>query len=160
MATPPLVDPNFDRTVVLLLDHGDHGALGLVINRRHPGQIPDPLARWRPLLAAPGGLFVGGPVGTDGVIGLARSSSPPGWHALDLAEDPPDVRDVRLFLGYAGWGPGQLEGEITAHAWVVVDADPGDAFHPEPERLWRIVLGRQPGRLRWLSNFPDDVSVN
>ncbi len=160
MATPPLVDPNFDRTVVLLLDHGEHGALGLVLNRRHPGQIPDPLARWSPALAAPGGLFVGGPVGTDGVIGLARSSSTPGWHALDLAGDPPEIAEVRLFLGYAGWGPGQLEGEIAADAWIVVDADPADAFHPEPERLWRIVLGRQTGRLRWLANFPDDASAN
>jgi putative transcriptional regulator len=164
VATPPLVDPNFDRTVVLVLDHGDHGALGVVINRRHPGDVPESLERWRHRLAPPGGLFVGGPVEPDGVIGLTRADAAPGWEALDLTDDPEDASTgdapVRLFVGYAGWSAGQLEGELAMDAWVVVDAEPDDAFHPEPERLWRVVLARQPGRLRWLANFPDDVSVN
>jgi putative transcriptional regulator len=163
VASPPLTDPNFDRTVVLVLDHGDHGALGLVLNRRHRGAVPDPLRRWEPLLAPPGGLHVGGPVEPDGVIGLARADSPTGWRAVDLAVDPADQDldgEVRLFLGYAGWGPGQLDDELLHDAWIVLDAEPGDAFHPDPTTLWRNVLARQRGRVRWMANFPDDVSRN
>ena len=65
-----------------------------------------------------------------------------------------------MFRGYAGWGPGQLEGEIAAGAWLVLDAEPDDVFAPEPWELWRSVLRRQGGRLAWLATAPDDLSAN
>ena len=70
------------------------------------------------------------------------------------------VRGVRVFRGYAGWGPGQLEGEIEAGAWLVLDSEPGDVFSSKPDELWRTVLRRQPGRLAWLADAPDDLSSN
>ena len=61
---------------------------------------------------------------------------------------------MRVFRGYAGWGPGQLEGEIEAGAWLVLDSEPGDVFSDDPDELWRTVLRRQPGRLAWLADAP------
>ena len=65
-----------------------------------------------------------------------------------------------MFRGYAGWGPGQLDGEIEAGAWLVLDPDPNDLFTDAPDDLWRVVLRRQPGRLAWLADAPDDLAAN
>ena len=84
--------------------------------------------------------------------------------SADLTVDPAlvagELEAVRIFRGYAGWGPGQLELEIEAGAWLVLDTDPGDLFGDEPEELWRNVLRRQGGRLAWLAGAPDDLSAN
>lgn len=176
VATPPLDDPNFDRTVVYMLEHHDEGALGVVINRPSGEALGEPLDRWNDLQSAPGSVFVGGPVETDALIALALSKQPlteateelspvAGQVAsADLTVDPAfvaaQVSAVRIFRGYAGWGPGQLEGEIESGAWLVLDAEPGDVFAAEPEHLWRSVLRRQGGRLAWLANAPDDLSAN
>jgi putative transcriptional regulator len=176
VATPPLDDPNFDRTVVYMLEHHDQGALGVVINRPSGEELTEPLDRWRDLQPAPGSVFVGGPVETDALIALALAKQPlveptdelspvSGRVAsADLTVDPAfvaaQVSAVRIFRGYAGWGPGQLEGEIEAGAWLVLDAEPDDVFATEPEHLWRSVLRRQGGRLAWLADAPDDLSAN
>src|SRR3954468_6988569 len=103
-------------------------------------------------------MFTGGPVGVDAVIGL----HPDGTVDLNVppesTESPPDL--VRLFAGSAGWGPGQLEGEIGELAWWVVDADRGDAFSADPGGLWAKVLRRQPGTTAWFAIFPPDPIVN
>lgn len=174
VATPVLGDPNFDRTVVLVLEHSDEGAVGLVLNRPSETAVGEPLPEWDEVAASPSVIFVGGPVAQTAVIGLARhGGSEPieGWRPLgagvgivDLAGRPDEVassiEDLRLFAGYAGWGHLQLEAEIDAGAWWVVDAMPYDACHPHPERLWSTVLGRQPGRLAMYANFPEDPSAN
>jgi putative transcriptional regulator len=84
--------------------------------------------------------------------------------SADLTTDPAlvaaRVSAVRVFRGYAGWGPGQLEGEIESGAWLVLDAEPGDVFDADPGDLWRAVLRRQGGRLAWLADAPDDLSAN
>ena len=72
----------------------------------------------------------------------------------------PSISALRVFRGYAGWGPGQLEGEIEAGAWLVLDPEPTDLFTHEPDELWRVVLRRQPGRLAWLATAPDDLEAN
>ena len=72
----------------------------------------------------------------------------------------PSISALRVFRGYAGWGPGQLEGEIEAGAWLVLDPEPTDLFTHEPDELWRTVLRRQPGRLAWLADAPDDLDAN
>lgn len=178
VATPPLEDPNFDRTVVYVLEHQEEGALGLVLNRPSPEELDDVLSPWAPLQTMPSLVFVGGPVEPDALIAIARVREPldPGTDpehlaplsgdlaSADLAADPDDILPaisaLRVFRGYAGWGPGQLESEIEAGAWLVVDPEPGDLFTDRPEDLWRTVLRRQPGRLAWLALAPDDLSMN
>jgi putative transcriptional regulator len=175
VATPRLADPNFSRTVVLLLAHGDQGALGLVLNRPTATPLASPLPQWEDLASGPGVVFVGGPV-TEGTICLARVRSeisvPDDAYlplqgtlgTVDLEADPafvaPWVEQLRVFAGYAGWGPGQLEGEIEEGAWWVLEGLPGDAFSDEPGGLWRRVLRRQGGNLALSSYFPPDPSLN
>ena len=174
VATPSLGDPNFDRTVVLVLEHTDEGAVGLVLNRPSDTEVREPLPEWHGLTADPSVIFVGGPVEQKAVIGLARRGSAGAeerWRPLvggvgivDLGRGPDDltsaVEDLRLFAGYAGWGASQLEGEIRAGAWWVVDALPEDACGRRPERLWTTVLRRQRPRLAMYAHYPVDPSVN
>jgi putative transcriptional regulator len=157
VATPSLGDPNFDRTVVLVLEHGEDGAVGVVLNRVSDVDLSVPLPEWALLAGEPRRIFVGGPVAAGSVLGLARASSPEpvdGWSpvlgslgTLDLRLDPEDIEVdvgiVRVFTGYSGWGRGQLENEVDAGAWFVIDAEPGDPFTPEPEALWGQVITRQ-----------------
>jgi putative transcriptional regulator len=182
IATPPLVDPHFDRSVVLVLAHDDEGALGLVLNRPTQESVAPGLRAWLDLADEPAVIFSGGPVDTDALIGLAAVTAidlarddaltdDDGWSPLDdglatvdLEFDPDeldvDLRHVRLFRGYAGWGPGQLDDEVEEGAWIVVDPRSDDPFTSRPDDLWRAVLRRQPGRLAWLANCPDDIASN
>lgn len=169
VATPSLVDPNFRRSVVLMLHHDDEGALGIVLNRPSEITVRATLRGWDRLAAEPPVVFVGGPVETQGVIALARRGAgdeADGWQpvmrglgVLDLRRDPEAMRveRIRLFAGHAGWAPGQLEHEIAAGSWFLLDAQGEDAFCPEPQGLWRRVLRRQGGVFR---TFPDDASMN
>jgi putative transcriptional regulator len=191
VANPAMPDPNFHRTVVLLLAHQEDGALGVVLNRPSELDVDSPLPRWERLVADPPVVFVGGPVAPGAAICLARVPDPPpevpdgaerhpsgmdreglgGWvplvgelGTLDLERDPDDlvitVDAVRVFAGYAGWGPGQLEGEIDAGAWFVVLAESGDALSGVPDQLWKRVLRRQGGRLALLAAYPNEPSLN
>ena len=176
VATPPLADPNFDHTVIYMLEHHPHGALGVVINRPADERLSEPLERWEDLQTDPLALFHGGPVEPNAMIALALSHEPlteatdelspiAGRVAsADLTSDPAFVAGavsaVRIFRGYSGWGPGQLEGEIEFGSWLVLDAEPEDVFASEPSELWRSVLRRQGGRLAWLAAAPDDLSSN
>jgi putative transcriptional regulator len=173
VATPLLGDPNFERTVVLLLAHGGEGTVGLVLNRPSTTDVADPLPRWAALAAPPPVVFVGGPVAQRAAICLAAAGppdAPEGWRALagtvgtlDLGGDPAQAEGVvglRIFVGHAGWGGGQLEAEIAEGSWFVVDADPGDALTPEPAELWTEVLRRQPPALARFAHFPADPTMN
>jgi putative transcriptional regulator len=179
VAIPTLPDPNFERSVVLLLDHEGEGAVGVILNRPTDASLPAQLPGWASLAAAPAVVFVGGPVAPDAAIGLGRADPAvaqegflplPGGSAraelgtVDLslvpADAAPTVTEVRVFAGYAGWGAGQLEIELARGDWIVVDAEPGDAFCDEPDELWRAVLRRQRGPLSRLARFPDDLSMN
>jgi putative transcriptional regulator len=164
VAAPSLTDPNFDRSVVYVLEHNAEGALGVVLNR--PGHLPAAAAvpNWAERATEPSMLYDGGPVEPGGVIGLGRRTSDGMPTPVDLSEEPeghdPEVDQVRLFNGYAGWGAGQLEFELSEHAWIVLDARSEDVFGGDPLELWRSVLARQPGRLAWLATYPDDVEAN
>ena len=161
IATPPLSDPNFDRTVVLLLEHDDEHALGVVLNRPSDLAVAAALPGWEHHVQEPAVLFVGGPVG-DGT-GVAVTQLGDGPDIVDLNLDPADLSldgPVRIFLGFSGWGPGQLEDELAAGAWVVADALPGDLHATAPHRLWRDVLRRQGGSTAWLANAPVDLRMN
>lgn len=176
VAVPGLPDPNFRRTVVLLLDHSADGAFGVVVNRPLEIDVEAVLPDWHPFTAEPHLLFQGGPVGLDGALGVALlPAGPAGTPAgvdrvvgpfalVDLDARPVDlieqVTELRVFAGHSGWAGGQLEAEIDAGDWIVVDAEAGDPFTDEPDRLWSAVLRRQGGDLALLSLAPDDPRLN
>ena len=180
VATPLLGDPNFRRTVVLIVEHeASEGTLGVVLNRPTPIPVGQVLDQWTDLASDPSVLFKGGPVAPTSALALALipgTDEPLGWRALDGApalarlglldlDTPPSVlapaiQSLRVYAGYAGWSPGQLEGEIDEGAWHVVTAEPGDVFAPDPESLWRTVLRRQEGELAFLATYPEDPGLN
>lgn len=173
VAEPMLGDPNFDRTVVLVVDHSDEGAFGLVLNRPTDLPIAGVLPGWSLLATAPAVVHVGGPVEAESGWALARVRHPdhPGFAPvlgnvglLDLELDPLELGDeveaMRLYAGYSGWGPGQLDSELAQDAWIVVDAWPDDPFLPVSSELWPRILARQGGHLSRLSMFPPDPSLN
>jgi len=175
VATPAINDGNFDQTAIYMLHHDAVGALGVVLNR--PSELPaaEVLPRWSDLLCEPKLLFGGGPVEQHGIIGLAqvRPDAPaelarvPHHDAiatLDLDSDPAIsgawVTRLRLFRGYSGWGPGQLDGEISAGAWFIVDAELDDIFDSTPATLGERIFRRQSGTMRWFANAPNEPNVN
>ena len=176
VAAPALRDPNFDRTVVLVVEHAEEGALGLVLNRPSETEVAAALPGWERLAAAPAVVFVGGPVAPTAAIALGTAlagTEVEGWRPLfdgvgsidlDLEHGPDElagpVQDVRVFAGYAGWAPGQLEEEVEGGAWYVVDALPDDTRSAQPDDLWSAVLRRQGGALALVANFPADPAMN
>ncbi|MBO0836966.1 MAG: YqgE/AlgH family protein [Actinobacteria bacterium] len=179
-ATPRLGDPNFRRTVVLIVeDDTDEGTLGVVLNR--PTEIPlgQVLEAWTDLASGPQVVFRGGPVSPNSALALALahdSDEPVGWRSLngspmvarlglvDLGAPPEllvgGITSMRVFAGYAGWGAGQLRDEIDEGAWYVLPGEPADPFVSEPEQLWQQVLRRQGGTLAMVATFPDDPTSN
>lgn len=164
VASPTLTDPNFFRTVVLVLQHGREGAVGVVLNRPSESPVADHLPRWAPNVCPPEVVFVGGPCEPAVAIGLVHGSpgaEPTGLPDVSIADLEGDATGtVRIFSGYSGWGPGQLEDELDEEAWLVVDATPTDVLSPTPEDLWAQVLRRQRGALRLLATYPPDPILN
>jgi putative transcriptional regulator len=175
VATPVLTDPNFHRAVILLLDHDEEGAIGLVLNRPSGLELAEALPGWEDVAAVPSVLFAGGPVEPDAVIALGRAKpdtlADPGWvpivdrlRVVDLSAGP-DIAEhlveaARIFVGYAGWAPGQLEDEVAAEAWFVADARDLDAVADDPDGLWVAVLRRQGGERSFFSTYPEDPTLN
>ena len=180
VATPLLGDPNFRRTVVLVVeDEPEEGTLGVVLNRPTKVPVGRVLEPWTDLASDPSVVFKGGPVAPNSALGLASvpgSEEPVGWRALDSSvlrsriglldlDTPPQlvaggIGSFRVFVGYAGWGPGQLQAEIDEGAWYVVSAERADAFDPDPGRLWQSVLRRSGGALALVATYPDDPALN
>ena len=166
VATPALGDPNFAHTVVFLLDAGETGALGVVLNRPSDVEVADTLPAWESLAAHPRVMFVGGPVQPEAVVALCPAEEETeaiqpvggGIGIVDLRADPLALigaaKGLRLFAGYAGWGGGQLEDEIDSGGWFVVSPSPEDVFATDPEQLWVRVLERQGGVFRTVSQDP------
>ena len=160
-----MTDQNFARTVVLMMEHTPEGAVGVVLNRPTEADLLDHLPGWWSATVNPRVVFVGGPVGEGGGIGLARGvGSLPleGWpevlgiRAVDLESEPgeDDRLEARVFTGYSGWGPGQLESELSARGWFVVDGLADDVFPTSPERLWEEVLHRGRWSVRLVRHLP------
>ncbi len=180
VATPLLGDPSFKRTVVLIVEHEEpQGTLGVVLNRPTEVGVGRVLEQWTELATEPSVVFRGGPVAPNSALALALipgQGEPVGWRALDGApalarlglldlDMPPGllataITGLRVYVGYAGWSPGQLEAEIAEGAWYVIEAEPGDVFAADPDALWRQVLRRQDGDLAFVATYPDDPTLN
>jgi putative transcriptional regulator len=175
VATPSLRDPSFERSVVLLVAHEQGGAMGVVLNRATEVPVSEVLGDWGGLAQDPAVLFEGGPVQPDSAICVARARQGadglPGFQpffgslgTVDLGKEPAQMRDrvdgVRVFAGYAGWSPGQLEDEIESGSWFTFDALPGDPFMTRPDDLWAMVLRRQGGLLAAVAQYPPDPTLN
>jgi putative transcriptional regulator len=166
-----LFDPNFRHTVVLLAEHNEDGAVGVILTRpleTRVGQAVPPLADLVPPDAQ---LFEGGPVEPKQAVLLVEVDD------LELLDLPvfgtvgiltgevsddirPAVRRARLFVGHAGWGPGQLEAELEGDAWIVEDAREDDVFTDSPKALWRRVLERKGPPYTTMARIPFDPSMN
>ena len=171
IAGPALVDPNFRRTVVLVGEHSEEGALGVILNRprRRPSARRCPSSRcWRTESSR---FTVGGPVQPSAIVVLADFVEPDRAGSLVLdsvgflpsevdPEELGELRRARIFAGYAGWGPGQLDGELEEGSWIVEPALVDDVFTVEPDELWSAVLLRKGGPFGVLALMPPDPSLN
>ena len=169
IAGPQLLDPNFRRTVVLVADHGDEGAMGVILNRPSGMTVADAAPDLEPLIGPDAPIFAGGPVQpTSGVVlaEVAEADEPvfgdvvlvPGLG--ELADVVDGAGNIRVFAGYAGWGPGQLDGELERDDWIVEPAQPSDVFSEAPEELWAAVLERKGGQYALVARMPEDPSQN
>jgi putative transcriptional regulator len=173
LAGPVLTDPNFDRAVVFVTEHTEDGAMGLVLNR--PADVPVAVAVPDLAWVADGDdpVYVGGPVARDGVIVLAEWEDPRLAVVLveeDLGFVPGDVDDTdslaaavrraRVYAGHAGWGPGQLEEELSEDAWIVEAPLRDELFSDAPDALWAAVLRRKGREFALLSTMPPDPTLN
>jgi putative transcriptional regulator len=167
LAHPALRDPNFRRCVVLMSVHNAEGAMGVVLNRpmsKRLGELSGDFAL-SPLAGVP--LFNGGPVQTDQLVLVAWQVHPEGFR-LHFGIDPEragqligeEGAQVRGFLGYSGWSPGQLENEMRVQTWIVADVPEDLLTHSQDESLWRTVLGREGAEWRLLANEPDQPDLN
>ncbi len=166
-----LFDPNFRHTVVLIGEHNAEGALGVVLNRPLDVTVEKAVPVLCPLVPPGEMLFQGGPVEPSRPVLLADLADPGladllvldsiGFLIGDVSTDlAPSVRRARIFAGYSGWGPGQLEAEMAQKAWIVEPALADDVFTDAPETLWSRVLERKGPSYRRLSRMPFDPTVN
>jgi len=171
VAGPGLVDPNFWRTVVLVGEHSDEGALGVVLNRASETTVEEAVPELVLLAEEMGAVHLGGPVQPSAIVVLADFVEPEEAQSLVLDSigflpsevDPAvlgELRRARVFAGYAGWGPGQLEGELDEGSWIVEPALAEDVFTKDPEGLWSSVLRRKGGPFSLLASMPPDPNRN
>jgi putative transcriptional regulator len=172
IASATLLDPNFQRTVVLVAEHSDEGAMGVVLNRPSPVIAAEAVPILADLVGDDEPVYVGGPVQPGAVVALAEYEEPDLAAAIAFgdvgflpAEADSDeltgmLRRVRVYAGYAGWSPGQLEAELEEEAWIVEPAVADDVFASEADLLWPSVLTRKGGQFALLARMPLDPSVN
>ena len=170
LAGADMFDPNFRQTVVLVALHDDDGAMGVILNRPAPVRVVEAIPDLKDVVDGDQRVFFGGPVQPNGALVLADLPNVPSERlvlgSIGLITDMDDLRALpgtaraRVYAGYAGWGPGQLEAELEQSGWLVEDAAPDDLFSPEPERLWRTLLERKGGDFRLIATMPFDPSTN
>lgn len=174
VSVPDLGDDNFDKTVILVIEHDEAGAVGLVLNRPSETEVSEHLPDLVDLIVSPEMFFIGGPVSVGGLLALGRRRlgaelvNAVGLDGPIVIVDPEalvngevkGVEAVRLFTGYSGWGEGQLDAELKSGVWHVVSAMPDDVLCSTPADLWRSVMKRQGGRLASQSLFPENPHAN
>lgn len=166
-----LYDPNFRHTVVLVGEHNADGALGVILNRALDVTVAEALPPLKDLVLPGMPLFQGGPVRPESPVLLAELVNPDladilvfGSVGFLVGEVDPDIRPnilrARVFAGYSGWAPGQLETEMGVDSWILDPARPDDVFTDEPDLLWSHVLQRKGPEFQRLSRMPYDPSMN
>jgi putative transcriptional regulator len=173
VASPAIVDPEFRQTVVLLAEHTEDGAMGVVLNREADVTVGEALPALAELTGDDAVVHVGGPVSADAVTVLAQFTEPERAALLidgEVGFIPANVRDgpalaaavvrSRVFAGHAGWGAGQLEAELDEESWIVEDVRPDDCFTDDPDGLWAAVLRRKGGTYALIATMPADPSLN
>jgi putative transcriptional regulator len=165
IAAPSLFD-YFRRSVVLVLEHSEEGAMGVVLNRESETRVVEAVPALASLAEPEELVRIGGPVSPQAVVALGEFEdiAEAGTHVvgslgtLDPEAENESLRRVRVYAGYAGWGPGQLDGELEQEAWLVLPAQPGDPFADGD--IWSAALRRKGGNYRLLATMPSDPSLN
>ena len=172
IASPALADPNFTRTVVLVVEHNDEGAMGIVLNRPSTAAVAEAVPPLEDLVPPDEWVYVGGPVEPASVVVLAEFDDTDAAAALvfgdlgflradaDASVLESAARRFRVFAGYSGWGAGQLEAELALPSWIVESSEVEDVFTGDPENLWSAVLRRKGGQFAVIATMPPDPSVN
>jgi putative transcriptional regulator len=171
VAGPGLQDPNFRRTVVLVGEHSDEGAMGVVLNRPSNATVTEAVPELEALVDGSEVVHVGGPVQPSAIVVLADFVEPDRAGVLVVEsvgflpsevepEELGELKQARVFAGYAGWGPSQLDTELEEGSWIVEPALPEDVFTATPDDLWSLVLRRKGGPFSVLALMPPDPSQN
>lgn len=175
IAAPSLRDPNFRQTVVLLCEHGPEGALGVVVNRPTAMSLSEALPQIPVLEGQQHVLFSGGPVQPNHVLILYRLAQEPAetHHIFDgvylggdlnaverILTTPAASESFRAFVGYSGWGPGQLENEMKTGSWITMPADPGVVFRHNPANVWPEIMRSLGEPFAMYAEMPSDPHLN
>jgi putative transcriptional regulator len=172
IASPALVDPNFARTVVLMTEHNEDGAMGIVLNRPSESEVRELVPQLDDVAGDGAPVYVGGPVQPTALVVLAEFTDldAAAWIVtadvgfasadVDIEDLAGAVRRARVYAGYSGWGKGQLEAELTTDSWIVEPPLPAELFPDDPASLWSDVLARKGGQYALIARMPDDPSAN
>jgi putative transcriptional regulator len=172
VASPAMADPNFARSVIAIANHDEDGALGIILNRPSETEVVEAVPELEGVIDDDEVVFVGGPVQPASIVVLAEFEDPAEAaflvvDGIGLVSDRTGLDRLgvatarrRVFAGYAGWGPGQLEQELEREDWILEAVQPQDVFDEEPGALWGRVLARKGGQFRLLARMPLDPSVN
>jgi putative transcriptional regulator len=171
LAGPGLVDPNFRRSVVLVGEHSEEGAMGVILNRPSETTVGQAVPELAALANSSDVIHVGGPVQPSAIVVVAEFAEPERAGALFLGSigflpsevDPEELGELvraRVFAGYAGWGESQLDDELAEGSWIVEPALPEDVFTGNPDELWSEVLRRKGGPFSVLALMPPEPSLN
>jgi len=164
IAAPSLYD-FFRRTVVLIVEHGDEGAFGVVLNRPSETTVGEAVPALADVAGEEEPVRIGGPVATESVVVIGTFEDPAvspkaivgGLGVVDPSATA-GVTRARVYAGHSGWSAGQLENEMEREAWLVEDAEPDDPFLAED--AWTVALQRRGGEYALLATMPEDPSLN
>ena len=163
----------FHRSVILVCQHDDEGEFGLVLNRTSENKVGDALVANLPDTLKEHPLYLGGPVQPQALSFLHSDIFLPEANVManlnlshsldslvDLGGSFSPTQQVKIFAGYAGWSPGQLDEELTRDTWLTFPASLDLVFHPEPMQLWQVILRKKGGQYRLIAEAPEDLSWN
>lgn len=168
VATPIISTPPFARAVILLLEHDDSGAIGLVLNSPTELLADNHIADLHDHLSDPGNVFLGGPVSMETAVSLGRGrgieflrpGALPEIGIVDVQRSLDGVDELRIFAGYSGWDAHQLETELEEGAWWILYPDVDEIFTSDTEGMWERTVERGPGTLPLYANYPVDPTAN
>jgi putative transcriptional regulator len=173
ISDPFLKDPNFMRTVVFLCDHRDDGSFGFVLNRKYENTMAELIPELEGFTIP---VYYGGPVQMDTIHFLHQypSEIPGGQEVLNgvywggdfdmvinmIKNNKINLSKIKFFIGYSGWGSGQLKDELNEKSWLTVKAEKKLVFHKHHEEIWKDSLKQLGGDYEMMINFPIDPQLN